>query len=61
MILMILPFGVMLSAGAATVNEVLESTQNMYINPLFPPRRERVCVQRAVCEQNSSELLPLLE
>ena len=34
---MILLFEVMLSAGAATVNEVLARTQNMYINPLFPP------------------------
>ena len=32
MILTILPFEVMLSAGAATVKGVLAGTQNMYIN-----------------------------
>ena len=48
MILMILPFEVMLSAGAVIKDQGLAGTQNMYINPLFPPRclgeRERVVV-----------------
>ena len=49
----------MLSAGAAIKDQGLAGTQNMYINPLFPP----LCVRarEGVCEQNSSELLPLLE
>ena len=37
MILTILLFEVMLSAGAAIKDQGLAGTQNMYINPLFPP------------------------
>ena len=48
MILTILLFEVMLSARAAIEDQGLASTQNMYINPLFPPLvlgSERVCAE----------------
>ena len=51
MIVTILPFEVMLSAGAVIKDQGLAGTQNMYINPLFPPRclgeecRARVCAE----------------
>ena len=59
MILTILPFEVMLSAGAATVKGVLAGTQNMYINPLFPPLVLESFL--LLCCENLSELRPPLE
>ena len=60
MILTILLFEVMLSAGAATVNEVLASTQNVYINPRplpFVLERECECRARVCAEFESSPTL----
>ena len=53
MIVTILPFEVMLSAGAVIKDQGLAGTQNMYINPLFPPRCLGVS-ERAVCAEFES-------
>ena len=56
MILTILLFEVMLSAGAAIKGQGLASTQNMYIDPLFPPRCLRLERASELCVKNSRVL-----